>query len=434
MRGINDKVSRMICGALKNFIRNEEAGMLTLTAVMFPVILGFGGLGLDVTSWYMQKRSAQSLVDMAAIDAVHSGHYFADAELETSLNTFLANKGIDPTRDALTVSSPPTQGEYAGRNGFYEIVLRREVPLNFVNAFYAMTGEEASIFVSSRAVAGTLVIGTQCIVSLDETADRALEFSGTADVVADCGIAANSVSGEAIYVGGSANLTADPAMAVGDIVVSGGATLTTNSPLQTFSEPTTNPYESLDVPPHGSCDFTGTTSVGDDAILLPGRYCGDILVQGQNVVFEPGTYVIDGGDFVSNANSEFSGSDVTFILTGDTAGDVGTVTMNGSTTADLSAPTSGTYQGILFYQDQIAEYRDTLARFNGGTDLLLDGVIYFPSGDIAFNGGASADPSCLQIFGATVSFSGSSNIGNDDAICTSMDLEVSPQVRIQLVE
>jgi len=424
----------MVIQAIRKFIQNEEAGALTLTAVMLPVILGFGGLGLDVTGWYMQKRDVQNLVDMAAIDAVHSGNYVADAELETQLDNFLSDKGVDTARDTLTLSSPPLAGDYAGRAGFYEIVLRREVPLNFLSAFYGITGEEATVFVSSRAVAGTLIIGSQCVVALDETADRALNFSGNTDVAVGCGVSSNSASGEAIYVGGTSELSAALALAVGDIVVSGGGVLTTDSPAQSFASPASDPYSALTIPASGACDYSGVTRANDNDILSPGTYCGDIRVQGEDVTFDPGVYIIEGGDFISNANSEFSGDGVTFIFTGNTAADVGTVSFNGNTDAELSAPTSGTYEGILFFQDPIADYRTTTANFNGGAELNLDGVIYFPSGDVSFNGGAAGEPSCLQIYGATVSFSGSSVIGNDDTICDSLGLTVSPQIRIQLVE
>jgi len=424
----------MLVGKVKKFLKDESAGALTLTAVLLPMILGFAGMGLDATSWYMHKRTVQNLVDMAAIEAVHSANYFEDGALAAQVNNFLSDKGLDSGRDTLSLTSPPLAGDYAGRTGFTEIILRREVPLNFMNAFYAISGEEAAVFVSSRSVAGTLIIGAQCIVALDPSANRALNFSGNTQVSAGCGVASNSTSTEAIYLGGTAELTAALAMAVGDIEVGGGATLTTVSPPQSFSQSITNPYEALDIPASGACDYTGTTRARDYDILTPGRYCGDIIIQGDDVVFDPGIYIIDGGDFSSNANAEFYGNGVTFILTGSTAADVGTVNMNGNTEAELSAPTSGDYQGILFFQDPIADYRATTALFNGGSELSLDGVLYFPSGDIAFNGGSSADPSCLQIFGATVSFNGNSNIGNDETICDALSLDATTQYRVQLVE
>ncbi|WP_417455743.1 TadE/TadG family type IV pilus assembly protein [Kordiimonas sp.] len=427
----------MTYNTLSRLCRDETAGTMTLTAVLMPMILGFAGLGVDATGWYMHRRVVQNLSDMAAIEAVHSGHYFEDQALADRVSVFLDDKGYDADTDSVTVNTPPTKGDYAGKDGFMEIVVSRNVPLNFLNAFYGAVSEQPlDVTVAGRAVAGTLIIGTQCIVALDETADRALDFSGTADVVADCGVASNSTSEESIYVGGNASLTADPAMAVGDIAVDGNATLTTNSPLQTFSEPVTDPYKDVTMPPITSCDYTGTVDAGDDMVLTPGRYCGGIDIKGSNVVFEPGTYVIENGNFTANGGAEFSGSEVAFVMTGTTGDQVGYVNINGGATATLSAPTSGDYTGMLFVQDGDATYRGkkNASVFNGGANLQLDGVLYFPSTDLTFTGGAAADPSCLQVFGATVRFTGSSHIGNDDAICTSLDMEISPQVRIQLVE
>ncbi len=424
----------MINRVIRQLWLDERAGTLTVTAVIFPMLLGFAGLGMDVTGWYMQKRDAQNLADMAAIEAAHTGHYYSDGDLTNLVADFMQSYGMNTSTDTLTVNSPPTSGDYAGDNRFKEIVVQRNVTLNFLSAFYGLTGGNLNVEVGARAVAGTVVIGTQCIVALDESADRALDFSGTATVVAECGVAANSTSDEAIYVGGNASLTADPAMAVGDISISGSATLTTNSPLQTFAEATEDPYSGLSVPPVSSCDVTVDTTIGDDAVMTPGRYCGDITVQGENITFQPGTYIIDGGDFKSNANSQFSGSGVTFILTGSTPSDIGTVSMNGSSSATLSAPSTGDYAGVVFFQDSNADYRGTNALFNGGSDLLFDGVIYFPSSDVTFSGGSSANPSCMQIFAATVEFTANSHIGNDEATCTSLNMGSSAQERVQLVE
>ena len=130
-------------------------------------------------------------------------------------------------------------------------------------------------------------------------------------------------------MGGSADLTTVSAQAVGDIEISGSGTLNSETPPQSLSSPADDPYEILPIPPISSCDFSGQTNVRDDEVMTPGRYCGNLRVQGSNIEFEPGTYIIDGGDFNANAGSSFFGDEVTFIFTGDTAGDVGTITMNG---------------------------------------------------------------------------------------------------------
>lgn len=407
---------------------------MTMTAILMPLIMGFAGLGLDLTNWYMQKRVLQSLVDAGAIMGAHSVTADGDPqEVAAIVQAHLIDQGYDGVTDSLTLNDPPLAGRAIGLNNYVEVTISRAVPMRFISTFWDM-----DVNVVARAVAGKVVVGEQCVVALDHSMDRALEFSGTANVNAGCGVASNSSSEEAIYIGGSANLTADPAQAFGDIAVSGSGTLTTASPIQSFAQRVDDPYgpdgSNLQVPAGSTCDYTGDSRVNDNETLSPGRYCGDIIIQGSNVILDPGTYIIDGGDLSTNGGADFSGEGVTFIFTGNSPSDVGGVSMNGGTVADLSAPTSGDYKGILFFQDPIATDMGTTSAFRGGANLTLDGVLYFPNSEIVFNGGSSFEPSCILLVGKKVNFSGNSVIQNDEATCTSLDLQTIAQERVQLVE
>ncbi|MBA2636248.1 MAG: hypothetical protein H0U83_06125 [Sphingomonas sp.] len=44
---------------------------------------------------------------------------------------------------------------------------------------------------------------------------------------------------------------------------------------------------------------------------------------------------------------------------------------------------------------------------------MLDGAVYFPSGDLTFTGSSAAATQCAMIVAYTVEFTGSSNIQND---------------------
>lgn len=420
---------------VEKFTRDDTGSIMTMTAVMTPVILGFAGVGLDLTYLYMEKRAVQNLVDSGSMMGAHSLSADTSDETITALiKGHIADLGFDQTTDKLTMSTPPTSGVAAGRNGFVEVTINRTL-----NSFFMSYFGLNDFVATGRAVAGKVVIGDQCIVALDETLDRAIDITGTASVNADCGVMSNSSSAEAIYIGGKASLTADPAQSHGDILINGSATLVTNSPLQTFTGRLDDPYSDLTIPPLGSCDYYDSGKpygVGDNLTLSPGRYCGGIDIKGKNVTFQPGTYIIDEGDFTSNANASFSGDGVTIILTATAAADVGNVNLNGGASADLTAPTSGDYKGILFYQDQNAasDSSSNANQFNGGTDLNLDGVIYIPNQAITFNGGAAANPACLQIVARKVTFSGNSDIGNDSTACDSLGIEKINQTRIQIVE
>jgi len=421
--------------ALKRFFQSERAGTMTMTAIIIPVLLGFSGVGLDLTHWYMQKRTVQSLADMSAIEGVHTGTYYNGDDLKALITSFAEGEGYDTAHDQMTVNTPPSLGGYMGRNGFVEVNLSRSVQLYFLSIFSNFFGGAYSVDISARAVAGAVTVGEQCIVSLDPTMDRALEFAGSSIVTTGCGVAANSSSSEAIYIGGSASLAADPAQAVGDIFVSGSGTLITNSPLQSYAESVDDPFETIPMPPDTPCDYTDMVVKTDGQILTEGKYCGGLKIQADNVQFESGVYVLYDGDFVTNANTSMNGDELTFLLTGSTPSNIGTVTMNGGTEAAFTAPTSGIYKGILFYQDRNAPYMLTSSMINGGTTGSINGVFYFPSSEIDFLGGSSVGSSCMLIFGAKVTFSGNSDIGIDTEVCEDYGLEdVALQKRVQLVE
>lgn len=456
------------------FIRDESGGMITLTAFMFPMILGFAGLGIDATSWYMERRKLQNMADMGSLEGAHSSDYYIGDKLDPIVKTFLAKEGYDATTDTVVVSHPPVSGGFIGDMGFVEVTTSRKVNLYMLSAFYGLMGETPSITVSARAVAGDVVTGEQCIVALDESADSALSFDGTANVDAACGVASNSTSANAIDIAGTAKLTASPAQAVGDIAVGSNATLSTTSPIQTYAPKVEDPYDGLaistrykacgsgdanvyegaggpnDVTAFGkpSVDGNGDPIVDDAGlqymVLKPGRYCGGLTLQTNkyHVVLDvdtngiaTGEYIIDGGDFNVSAQTIVSGSAVSLFLTADTADKIGTISsITAGADVTLSAPTEGTYKGILFYQDPRVTTGDE-ATFIGGSAMKFDGALYFPNSGISFTGGASSDPTCMQIIGKTVSFKGTSVIGNDPTICQSLGLDGTfAMVRVELVE
>ena len=83
----------------------------------------------------------------------------------------------------------------------------------------------------------------------------------------------------------------------------------------------------------------------------------------------------------------------------------GGVTMAGGATANLSAPTSGTWQGILFFQ---ARGDTTASTLVGGTSQSLAGTIYFPSAALTFTGGSNTNATNTTIVADTLSLVGNS--------------------------
>jgi hypothetical protein len=110
---------------------------------------------------------------------------------------------------------------------------------------------------------------------------------------------------------------------------------------------------------------------------------------GNTVVFSPGTYVFNGGGLTIPGNANVSGTGVTFYFT-----NTATISVTGTPTIQLTAPSSGDYAGILMYQDP----NDTNVGPNpngptisGNSGSVYDGVLYFPSDQLTFGGNSQGN-------------------------------------------
>ena len=98
-----------------------------------------------------------------------------------------------------------------------------------------------------------------------------------------------------------------------------------------------------------------------------------------------------------------------------------TVSMNGNATVTLSAPTLGTYSGMLFYGDRAGTAAQST--FNGTANSLLTGAIYFPRQQVNYLGNFSGLNGCTQVVADTIQWSGNSTINQD---CTSLGMKDIP--------
>jgi hypothetical protein len=152
-----------------------------------------------------------------------------------------------------------------------------------------------------------------------------------------------------------------------------------------------DPLASLPAPSNAtaSCDHNGY-EVKTNGTLNQGVYCGGINVDGGvTATFNPGTYIIRGEQFNIGSSATVKGQGVFFYFTGSNAN----LNQGSSSSMNFTAPTSGTYKGILFFQDRTAN--TSANQFGGSSNSVIQGAVYFPNGtaEINCNGmvGASAD-------------------------------------------
>ena len=158
-------------------------------------------------------------------------------------------------------------------------------------------------------------------------------------------------------------------------------------------------------------------------------FSGDVNIKGK-ITLEPGTYVIDKGSMsMTNTGAQLNCTGCTFILTSSgAASDIGGVSLEGGK-LNISPPTSGTYSGMIFYQDRRAT-ADNVVKINGNNVSYLEGALYFPRADMQFNGTSGQDTKCMQIVSKRVTFKGNSSVTNTCPAGSSAHSFVGKKVRL----
>ena len=163
----------------------------------------------------------------------------------------------------------------------------------------------------------------------------------------------------------------------------------------------------------GSCtshpDYTQWGTNGHYEIY-PGTYCGGLSVSnGVTAHFNPGTYVVTGGS-IQFGSGAVSGTGVTFYITGSTYTNNQVVSINNGESVNFTAPTSGPYTGLLFFQDRTINNTALTSSFAGGASMHLTGALYFPTTSVTFNNGSSTAAANVAIIARTVDFEGAAGI------------------------
>lgn len=384
---------------------DERAAVMPLAAFLFPVVVGGGGLGVDVSSWMLQQRNLQTAVDAAALaGAWELGRENPDLVEFSALNAAIAN-GYDPDQGG-------------------ELVIDYDEELETVTASLS---QEADLYLTSVIFSDDIVTSVNaeaevdgytdgfCILSLNPISSGTLTTSGSVEIdMPDCGIAVNSADDEAFKLNGNVTVTVDNVSIVGSYDVAGGSADFTYNDLKTNAPPIRDPYADLETPEVGSCDYNNYRPSGSEITLSPGVYCGGIRITGNNdVYFEPGVYVINGGTVDISGNGTVTGEEVSFYLTGS-GGNYANIDITGGKDIFFSAPLEGDdMAGISFYQDPNAP-TNGVNKIVGNASMTLDGVAYFPSQEINIGGTSSAgSDACTKIVGNYVIIHGTPYIGND---------------------
>jgi Flp pilus assembly protein TadG len=393
---------RPIFESLRRLARGDSGSAAVLVAISLVPIFGMMGLAIDVGQLRFAKQRLQMTADAAALaGALELGACGATADcsaLETAAQNALTENGFTgstlqasciPTGTglAISVNNGPcalgSQNPHNGNTKYVEAVVSQTQPTYFAGMLGIRT-----VQIMARAEAG--LGDSQFCLYLGSPGSNTLQMNGSS-LVLQCGIMDNSNSSQAIQLNG-ATLTAPIINVRGGYQQNGGTVSHINTNVPAMADP----LASTPKPTVGGCTYPLTYSVnGGNTTLNPGTYCGGISLNSGNITLNPGVYILTGP--LSINSGSFSGSGVTIYFTGN-----GQAQFNGSNSINLVAPTSGTYAGILFFQDP-ADTRT--AALNGDSTSVFQGALYFPGATLQLNGSNIAaytiiDAGSLQMNGS----------------------------------
>jgi hypothetical protein len=379
-------------------------------AVCLVAITGMVAFGIDGGLLYLELRNARMTADAAAMAAacdiyqnyptnqgLDSNGTAKSAALSTAEGNGYANDG---TNTVVTVNIPPLSGAYAGKAGYSEVIVTKNVQRAF-SRIWATT----PIPVRARAVsrgawiapnAGVLILNYQGKGDLNSQGNSAFTETGGPVIV-------NSNDPSAVLVSGNGILKAPEFDITGGVKVSGGGNMVTEpTPNQIFlgTHPTPDPLAYLPPPTQPPAGTMTKVSLGNGNFqytLTPGTYTnlptfntGDVVILKQASTNDAGgIFYINGGGFKSTGASITMDANTTggVMIYNNPASTASSekiqITGNASGTVNLSPLTSGAYSGMMLWQNRTSPVG---ALVEGNGNFSVKGTFYMAGAPLSING------------------------------------------------
>ncbi len=411
------------------------------TLAMVPI---FGIMGLVTDIGYMQfvKMSAQTAAEAAAQAAIidfhatvggasftcgsshvvcSSGSTTCPSNITTPANSiehgcmYAQKHGFNGANQWVTYQAgaggaPPSVSGVSSSSYWITFRVVQKVP----TIFSAILGNTSGLVAarSSAAVTGA----SDCIYALNPNQSGALSVGGTAQLTSACGIFVNSNSTTALGSNGGGTISAPEYDVVGGVNTHYLLTPAAN----TGVSPTSDPLSSLPTPATApyTCDYYNySASNWSNPTLNPGVYCGGINVGNNTFTLNPGNYIIVGGGLsTQSSNSTINGTNVFIYNTFGATTNHGTISYSpisiaANSNANLTAPTSGTYAGILFFEDRNAPASSDT--YGGGSTSVYQGTIYAKNAAITIYGNSAVNTAYTILVADTISLVGTTTFNDN---------------------
>jgi Flp pilus assembly protein TadG len=385
---------------------HRRGSVASLVALSLPVLIGVSALGLDAGLLFVQRRQAQTAAEAVSMAAAYQ-LYLSSSNTSgaTAAATALATHyGLASP----TISMPPTSGMFANKSGYVQVSVTTSSKRLF-SAIWGAGTMSVTASATSRA-GGNPPLSTSSVIVLDPSSAGSLTVAGGSNLKSTAAVQVDSSSPTAVNVNNGAQINA-PVDIVGGKTVAPGSAI--NGTVTSGAPSVSDPLAAIATPSVPSAtatplsDYKGFGSF----TMQPGLYSGSVsLGNGGTFTMQPGVYYIQGGNFTIANGATLSGSGVTIYIDNTNVSGTsspGTINFQGGTTTTLSAPVSGTYQGMVYFQSRSSS---TTPQFGNGATIKLTGAFYAPAASLTFNGGTSTNQLSNQMIAKDISISNGATV------------------------
>lgn len=366
-----------------SFSRSRSGSVAMLFALAAVPVIASIGAALDFASASVLKSRLQHAVDEGALVAARNAGLTQAARQQLAQSSVITNMGPSASGMSLTVA------ETEPSSGLYQVNGTLTVPTTIMRIMNI-----SSTIVSAKATASIGAAGAQsstsvCLLALSTTASPGLLANSSVVINApSCEIDVASTGWPAATFNGGDSFSVSKLCVAGKQILNNAGSipaLSTSCPVA--SDPFAGKLPAVSV---GACTVSNQNYSGN-VTLSPGVYCGGFNFNGSGTVnFNPGLYVFKGASWNINSGWTMNGNGVTFYFA-----DSSYMQINGGVTANLTAPTSGTYANILMYEPSgLPQSGFTI---NGQAGHSFQGLIYLPSRNITFNSMSNVTSDALTI-------------------------------------
>ncbi|HTO62159.1 MAG TPA: TadE/TadG family type IV pilus assembly protein [Bradyrhizobium sp.] len=359
------------------FGRAREGNLAVIFSLAAIPIIGAMGAAVDFSTANDVKTQLQNALDAAVL----AGATQTSAK-QVSIATAVFN-GDFVTKYGNTGSASFTQNA----NGSLSGTATSTVQMSFM----AMLGK-TSMVVNAAATATPGAQGTTpvCILLTNTLASQALLVNSGGKINAPtCEIHVLSTQNPAAIFNDTPNVKRI-CIKGSTIIKNGGASPNAVTSCATISDPFAGTLPTISV---GTCTDPGNFS--GNVTLNPGTYCGTNFNGSGTLTLNPGLYVIK-GTWNINSGWTVNGSGVTIYFADQNS----YIQFNSNVTANLSAPTSGTYANILMYEP--TGLSTTNLVFDGTTGSSFTGLIYLPSREVTINSTSTVSSNAVTMVFSTL--------------------------------